>query len=511
MPLLVVLTLLGHPGTAAAGVPGAAPVAAPAGCPGQDAPPGPPAREEAVPVAPLPVPSPAVGGLDGCGDAHAGPVPPPPVGVASYVVADLDSGAVLAARAPHTREHPASTIKLLLALVVDERLPMDRVVVGTTEDANVDGSRAGIGPGGRYTVDQLLHGLLLSSGNDAANALARELGGVPATLAAMREEAADLGALDTRPATPAGLDGPGMSSSAYDLNLLLRAALERPRIAAALTTRNIPFPGFADKPGFLLGNDDRLLGTPGFLGGKNGFTDAARHTFVGAMERDGRRLVVAVVRGEQRPVRMVDQARALLDWGFGAPATGIGTLVEPGTTGSADGSGTPPAPRPPQAPPTARHRRPEARTGRRGAPTRRRRPTPRIPRAPRRFRPRCWSAGSPRSPASGHWRPRGCAGVVDPGADADRADARTTPATWGLSSTHRSPGGRSSGPAQNPLWPASPPPRAGRGTRGRLMRTRLPGKRVRRAPSPQAPRTAAPRTTATVPQAAPCPGQGRTR
>lgn len=386
VPLLVVLTLLGLPGTAAAGVPGAAlpgaagardiasgaaasragaaasgagagasgtaatpagvpgaaPVTATAGCPGQDAPPGPPAREETVPVAPLPVPSPAVGGLDGCGDAHTGPVPPPPVGVASYVVADLDSGAVLAARAPHARERPASTIKLLLALVVDERLPMDRVVVGTTEDANVDGSRAGIGPGGRYTVDQLLHGLLLSSGNDAANALARELGGVPATLAAMREEAADLGALDTRPATPAGLDGPGMASSAYDLSLLLRAALERPRIAAALTTRNIPFPGFADKPGFLLGNDDRLLGTPGFLGGKNGFTDAARHTFVGAMERDGRRLVVAVVRGEQRPVRMVDQARALLDWGFGAPATGIGTLVEPGATGSADGSGTTP-------------------------------------------------------------------------------------------------------------------------------------------------------------------------
>ncbi|WP_226353068.1 hypothetical protein [Pseudonocardia sp. ICBG601] len=142
---------------------------------------------------------------------------------------------------------------------------------------------------------------------------------------------------------PSRVDHPDTPTiSKHALSLLLRAALERPRIAAALTTRNIPFPGFADKPGFLLGNDDRLLGTPGFLGGKNGFTDAARHTFVGAMERDGRRLVVAVVRGEQRPVRMVDQARALLDWGFGAPAAGIGTLVEPGATGSADGSGTTP-------------------------------------------------------------------------------------------------------------------------------------------------------------------------
>ncbi|ALL75554.1 hypothetical protein AD006_09970 [Pseudonocardia sp. EC080610-09] len=322
--------------------------AAAAGCPGQAAPPGPPAAEETVPVAPLPVPSPPVGGLAVCADAHVGPVPPPPVGVASYVVADLDSHEVLAARAPHARERPASTIKLLLALVADEVLPPERVVVGTVEDANIDGSRAGVGPGGRYTVDQLLHGLLLASGNDAAHALSRELGGDQATLAAMQDAAAHLGARDTRPATPSGLDGPGMSSSAYDLALILRAALDRPRIAAALRTPSIPFPGFADRPGFELGNDDRMLGTPGFLGGKNGFTDAARHTFVGAVERDGRRLVVALVRGESQPVRMVDQARSLLDWGFGAPQGSLGTLVAPGDdTPVADlAAGAEPAPAP---------------------------------------------------------------------------------------------------------------------------------------------------------------------
>lgn len=315
--------------------------AAAAPCPGQEAPPGPPAKEEAAAaVPPLPVPDPAVGGLTVCTDAHAGTVPPPPVGVASYVVADLDSGAVLAARAPHARHRPASTIKLLLATVAHDLLPPERVVVGTVEDGRVDGSRAGIGPGGRYTVEQLLHGLLMASGNDAAHALARELGGVPATLAAMQDTARHLGALDTRPATPSGLDGPGSASSAYDLALILRAALERPRIAAILLTPSIPFPGFADRPGFELGNDDQLLGSPGFLGGKNGFTDAARHTFVGAAERDGRRVVVALVRGEPRPVRMGDQARALLDWGFGAPADGLGTLVEPSsvTDSAPDGS-----------------------------------------------------------------------------------------------------------------------------------------------------------------------------
>nr|WP_255426798.1 serine hydrolase [Pseudonocardia sp. C8] len=332
------LTAAGLTDAGLAGAPGAAVPAfpaAPAGagaCPGQAVPPGPPAKEEAgAAVAPLPVPDPPVGGLTVCAEAHVGPVPPPPVGVASYLVADLDTGAVLAARAPHARHRPASTIKLLLAMVVDRALPPEQVVTGTVEDANIEGSRAGIGPGGRYTVDQLLHGLLLASGNDAAHALTRELGGGPTTLAAMQDVARHLGAADTRPATPSGLDGPGASSSAYDLALILHAALERPRIAAILRTPAVPFPGFAGRPGFVLGNDDRLLGTPGFLGGKNGFTDAARHTFVGAVERGGRRLVVALVRGESRPVRMVDQARALLDWGFGTPGgTAVGTLVAPG-------------------------------------------------------------------------------------------------------------------------------------------------------------------------------------
>lgn len=345
LPTLVVLLTLLAPATlapAASGPPEATAAAASA-CPGRDAPPGPPADEETLPVAPLPVPAEPVGGpgMGTCGDAHAAGVPAPPqVGIASYVVADLDSGAVLAVRAPHARERPASLLKLLTALVATSRLDPAQVVTATPEDANIDGSRAGIGPGGRYTVAQLLTGLLLNSGNDTASALARTLGGTPATLAAMGDTARALGALDTRPATPSGLDGPGMSASAYDLALVFRAAVARPQIAELLRTRTAPFPGFGGKPGFLIANDDPLLGTPGAIGGKTGFTDAARHTFVGAVERGGRRLVVVLMRGEQRPVRMVDSARALLDWGFTVPrtATPVGALVAERTAGAPAGA-----------------------------------------------------------------------------------------------------------------------------------------------------------------------------
>lgn len=323
-------------------------VAAPAGwagCPGQQAPPAPAAREEAGPtVAPLAWPAEPVGGtaMGSCGDV--GTAGPADIDAVSYVVADLDSGAVLAARDPHARERPASTLKILLALVVLSRLDPDRVVDGTAADGQVDGSRAGIGPGGHYTVRQLLEGLLLNSGNDTAEALARTLGGDAATLAAMSAFAREHGALDTRPGTPSGLDGPGMSASAYDLALLFRLALRDPLFAATVAMRTVPFPGYGDKPGFTLSTTEQFAPRyPGALASKSGFTDAARHTLVAAAQRGGRRLVVVLMRGEQHPVAMWKQAAALLDDAFAHPAaTPAGTLVEaaPADAGAATTSAT---------------------------------------------------------------------------------------------------------------------------------------------------------------------------
>ena len=251
--------------------------------------------------------------LGGCGDI-VGWTRARDVTAASYVLADLDTGAVLAARAPHARERPASTLKILTSLVVADRLSPDTVVEGTASDLRVDGSKAGIGPGGHYTVRQLMAALLLSSGNDAAEALARALGGDTATVAAMTATAQQYGALDTRPATPSGLDGPGMASSAYDLAVLFRIALTKPLFASTIATRMVPFPGYGDKPGFMLGNNDRFVPSyDGAIAAKSGFTDAARHTLVATAQRGNRRLVVALMRGEQHPVTMVAQASALLD------------------------------------------------------------------------------------------------------------------------------------------------------------------------------------------------------
>lgn len=257
--------------------------------------------------------------------------PPIPDGPAqAWVIADMDSGAVLAARNEYGRYAPASTIKVLLATVVLDELPLDATVVATESDTRVECNCAGVAPGFTYSVRQLLEGLLLVSGNDAANTLATMLGGRDAAVAKMNAKAAQLGARATTAGSPSGLDGPGIDiwSSPHDLAVIFRAAMANPVFAQITAQPTAVFPGKnGDR---VLVNQNQLLGRyPGMLGGKTGFTDLARKTFVGAAARDGRRLVVALMFGlihEGGPTYW-DQASALLDWGFAQNRTAtVGAL-----------------------------------------------------------------------------------------------------------------------------------------------------------------------------------------
>lgn len=306
--------------------------------------------------APLPVPDPPVGGgkLAGCGLVVPDGAPPVPPGIdsAGWLIADATDGTVLAAKDPHGRYRPASTIKILLAQVALRDLDLRTVVEGTAEDAAQEGNGAGVNVGGRYTVEQLLEGLLLASGNDAAHALARQLGGVGAAVTKMNALAASLGARDTRTASPSGLDGPGMSSSPYDMALLLRAALQDERFVRIAATPQVTFPGHPPVPTtappappspgqsappaptsvapYPIVNENRLLTDfPGAVAGKNGYTDDAKKTFVGAVDRDGHRYVIVQMFGlSQTGNTYWDQYRRLLDYGVALRGTSVGTLVE---------------------------------------------------------------------------------------------------------------------------------------------------------------------------------------
>jgi serine-type D-Ala-D-Ala carboxypeptidase (penicillin-binding protein 5/6) len=287
------------------------------------------------PPLPLSVPPSPIGGnaLGGCGVVTAADTPPVPndISAEAWVVADLDSGAIIAARDPHGRHRPASVIKVLVAMASLGELNLNKTVDGTPEDATAEGTRVGVASGGTYTVNQLLHGLLMHSGNDAAHALAMQLGGMQVALEKINMLAAKLGGRDTRAATPSGLDGPGMSTSAYDIGLFYRYAWENPTFADIVDTKTFDFPGHAGHPGYQLENDNQLLyHYPGALGGKTGYTDDAGQTFVGAANRDGRRLMAVLLHGTRQPIAPWQQAAHLLDYGFAtAPGTRVGTLIEP--------------------------------------------------------------------------------------------------------------------------------------------------------------------------------------
>src|SRR3954449_12903146 len=207
-----------------------------------------------------------VGGeqLDTRGVVVADGAPPLPDGLAAagWLVADAGTGEVLAARDPHGRYYPASTLKTLTLLTLTPLLNPEQVVVGTAEDENIEGSRVGLVAGGRYPVSLLFRALILQSGNDAANALARAAGGVDVTVEAMSETAEDIGAYDTVVGTPSGLDVAGQSSSPYDLALIFRALLADPTTAAVLTTPVADIPPVEGRsPGFQIQNQNPLAGT----------------------------------------------------------------------------------------------------------------------------------------------------------------------------------------------------------------------------------------------------------
>jgi D-alanyl-D-alanine carboxypeptidase (penicillin-binding protein 5/6) len=245
------------------------------------------------------------------------PIPDGPA--QAWIIADLDSGAVLAARDEYGQYAPASTIKVLLALTVLDELPLDTTVVATDADTKVECNCAGVAPGHVYTARQLLDALLLVSGNDAANTLATMLGGQQAAVTKMNAKAALLGAYGTNVGSPSGLDGPGidMWTSPHDLAVIFRAAIANP-VFAQITAQ--PTAVLPTKTGdnVLVNQDELLKRYPGAIGGKTGFTNIARKTFVGAAQRNGRRLVIAMMFGmdkEGAPTYW-DQAASLLDWGF---------------------------------------------------------------------------------------------------------------------------------------------------------------------------------------------------
>jgi D-alanyl-D-alanine carboxypeptidase (penicillin-binding protein 5/6) len=259
------------------------------------------------------------------------PALPGGLAMGSWLVADADTGDVLAAKAPHVRFLPASTLKTLTAVTLLPLLDPSQTTVATQSDAAVDGSKVGLVPGMTYTLDSLFTAMLVVSGNDAADALAEAAGGVAHTVDLMNAEARKLQAYDTVARTPSGLDAAGETTSAYDLALIARAGLATPAFRHYIGVVRSTMPAPHHKH-FEIYTHNRLLTTfRGDIGVKNGYTVKAGATYVGAATRGGHTIIVTLMNAQPD---FWPQAKALLSWGFAARGNvePVGTLVEAATS-----------------------------------------------------------------------------------------------------------------------------------------------------------------------------------
>jgi serine-type D-Ala-D-Ala carboxypeptidase (penicillin-binding protein 5/6) len=311
----------------------------------------------AAPAAAASPPPAAIGGAQLAGrgvlvNYPSGSVPRlPKVKASAWVIADAGTGQVLAAKDPHGRYRPASTLKVLTAISLIPVLNPNAMAVASKQATTVSPNIVGLLAGHAYKVSDLFTALLTISANDAAMALAQATGSLSQGMADINAEARHLQADDTVAVTPNGLDAPGQHTSAYDLALFARQGLQMPAFLTYDRTTSGQF-RISKKKSVGLWNQNTLLATyRGAIGGKIGWTSAAGATYVGMARRHGVTLIVTLLHCPA--LTEIDAGKSLLNWGFAVDGKvrPVGTLVGPGQPPAPSRPATPGPPSPAQPSP----------------------------------------------------------------------------------------------------------------------------------------------------------------
>jgi len=213
------------------------------------------------------------------------------------ILINADTGEVIFEKNADERLPMASTTKVMTALLLCENANLQEEITVTDQMVRVEGSSMGLLGGDRVTFHDLLYGMMLASGNDAANVTAYSLGGtVDAFVKKMNEKAASLGMKNTNFATPSGLDDTEHYSTARDMAILTRSALENKDFAEAVATEKAVL-CFGNPPyRRTLTNHNKLLGNfEGAIGVKTGFTKKSGRCLISAAERDGKRVIAVTL------------------------------------------------------------------------------------------------------------------------------------------------------------------------------------------------------------------------
>jgi serine-type D-Ala-D-Ala carboxypeptidase (penicillin-binding protein 5/6) len=239
---------------------------------------------------------------------------PPDLSAKSAILIDYDTGKVLYQKDAFERRPPASTTKILTAIVALEKGDLNHQVTASTKASRIGGSSIYLSAGESQKLRDLLYGVLLSSGNDASVAVAENLAGSEAQFARwMTLKARSLGAKDSNFVNCSGLPDDSHYTTARDLAVITRYALHNPVFAEMVKTRKktIKWPGH--KWERVMINHNKLLWNYGFADGvKTGYTRQAGKCLVSSATRDGLRLIAVVLNGRQ----MYEDSEKLFNYGF---------------------------------------------------------------------------------------------------------------------------------------------------------------------------------------------------
>jgi serine-type D-Ala-D-Ala carboxypeptidase (penicillin-binding protein 5/6) len=238
---------------------------------------------------------------------------------AAALVMDAPTGEVLYEKNAHVPLPMASTTKVMTGLLGVERLRPHEVIQVSAYAASMSASKLYLRPGELMRADDLLQAILLKSANDASAALAEKISGSEAAFAKlMTRRARELGARNTHFENASGLPSDDHYSTAYDLAMILRYAMQRADFAEIMQMKTASVESMTGRA-WTVRNHNRLLWTfPGALGGKTGWTRASRHCYVGMVEHGGRTLVVSVLAS----TRLWNDVSELFLYGFSSTGSG---------------------------------------------------------------------------------------------------------------------------------------------------------------------------------------------
>lgn len=247
------------------------------------------------------------------------------INASSAIVMDMETGRVLFEKNAYVKRPIASTTKIMTAILAIENGNLDDEVTVSERACQIWGSDIGLKPGEKLKLRDLLYGLMLNSGNDAAIAIAEHIGGsLENFLDMMNEKARLIGAKNSSFKSPHGLDMEGHYSTAYDLALITRYALANPVFSEIVSTKT------ASIPGRNLYNTNEMLGLyPGADGVKTGYTGQAGRCLVTSATRNGWRIISVVLNCPTKSARTQSSIK-ILDYAFNNYK--MYTLTEAGET-----------------------------------------------------------------------------------------------------------------------------------------------------------------------------------